>query len=119
VDAGRSSTLIMPCATRARPRSRRPAHRWMPSEPYTTCSVFDVIWEQWQATLEPLRGKLNDALKKEWQEWEIPREADEAWLESAKKLHAEWWQARIAPGAALFTSGGAVIEPAAPRVTKN
>ena len=36
---------------------------------------IDVIWEKWQATLEPLREKLNAALKKQWQEWEIPREA--------------------------------------------
>jgi adenine-specific DNA-methyltransferase len=56
----------------------------------------DVIWEKWQATLEPLREKLNAALKKQWQEWEISREADNAWSASAKKLHAEWWQARIA-----------------------
>ncbi len=57
---------------------------------------IDVIWEQWQAALEPLREKLNAALKKKWQEWEIPREADKAWPESAKKSHADWWQARIA-----------------------
>ena len=36
---------------------------------------IDVIWDQWQAKLEPLREKLNAALKKSWQEWEIPREA--------------------------------------------
>jgi adenine-specific DNA-methyltransferase len=28
--------------------------------------------------------------------WEIPREAEEKWAEAAKKLHADWWQARIA-----------------------
>jgi adenine-specific DNA-methyltransferase len=28
--------------------------------------------------------------------WEIPREADAKWPDAAKKLHAEWWQARIA-----------------------
>lgn len=39
----------------------------------------DVIWEQWQATLEPLREKLNAALKKHWQEWEIPRIAEDPW----------------------------------------
>ena len=33
---------------------------------------IDVIWEKWQATLEPLREQLNAALKKTWQEWEIP-----------------------------------------------
>ena len=57
---------------------------------------IDVIWDKWQATLEPLREKLNAALKKTWQEWEIPREADGKWPEAAKKLHADWWQARIA-----------------------
>lgn len=57
---------------------------------------IDVIWEQWQAKLEPLREKLNAALKKTWQEWEIPREADAQWPDAAKKLHADWWHARIA-----------------------
>jgi adenine-specific DNA-methyltransferase len=57
---------------------------------------IDVIWEKWQARLEPLREKLNAALKKHWQEWEIPREADPKWLDMARALHADWWQARIA-----------------------
>ena len=56
---------------------------------------IDVIWESWQAKLEPLRKKLNDALKKTWQEWEIPREADVEWTNAAKTLHADWWQGRI------------------------
>jgi adenine-specific DNA-methyltransferase len=37
---------------------------------------IDVIWEKGQARLEPLREKLNATLKKQWQDWEIPREAD-------------------------------------------
>jgi adenine-specific DNA-methyltransferase len=57
---------------------------------------IDVIWDQWQAKLEPLRESLNAALKKPWQEWEIPREADAKWPDGAKTLHAAWWQARIA-----------------------
>jgi adenine-specific DNA-methyltransferase len=57
---------------------------------------IDVIWDKWQAKLEPLRESLNAVLQKTWQEWEIPREGDKAWSESAKKLHADWWQARIA-----------------------
>jgi adenine-specific DNA-methyltransferase len=71
---------------------------------------IDVIWEKWQAKLEPLRTKLNAALKKNWQEWEIPRElsadyTDERRLkanpdlrksaQSADKLLKEWWEARI------------------------
>ena len=57
---------------------------------------IDVIWEKFQGALEPLREKLNAALKKTWQEWEIPRSADAKWPGAAKKLHADWWQTRIA-----------------------
>ena len=56
---------------------------------------IDVIWENWQKTLEPLREKLNAALKKSWQEWEIPRKADVGWSAAATTLHADWWQAHI------------------------
>jgi adenine-specific DNA-methyltransferase len=56
---------------------------------------IDVICEKWHETLEALRGKLNSALKKSWQDWEIPREADAKWANEAKKLHAQWWEARI------------------------
>jgi adenine-specific DNA-methyltransferase len=57
---------------------------------------IDVIWEKWQQTLEPLREELNTALKKQWPEWEIPREVDPKWSDAAKQVHADWWQARIA-----------------------
>jgi adenine-specific DNA-methyltransferase len=57
---------------------------------------IDVIWEQWQKKLEPLRDELNAALKKSWSEWEVPREVDARWSGAAAKLHADWWQARIA-----------------------
>ena len=40
---------------------------------------IDVIWERWQMTLEPLCEKLNAALKKTWEEWEIPREPGDPW----------------------------------------
>ncbi|MFH1843429.1 MAG: site-specific DNA-methyltransferase, partial [bacterium] len=73
---------------------------------------IDVIWEKWQVKLEPLRESLNAELGrgtpspqpspargegvKAWQEWEIPREAEAKWQDAAKRLHADWWQARIA-----------------------
>lgn len=56
---------------------------------------IDIIWETYQTTLEPLRAELNKALKKSWEEWEIPREADASWPETTQKLHAAWWEARI------------------------
>jgi adenine-specific DNA-methyltransferase len=73
---------------------------------------IDVIWEQWQAKLEPLRGMLNGELgrvkgekgKEPWEEWEIPREADARWSAKAKQLHADWWQARIARQKAIDAS---------------
>jgi adenine-specific DNA-methyltransferase len=56
---------------------------------------IDVIWDKWQVILEPLREKLNAAINTNWQEWEIPREADSKWAEGTKKLQADWWQARV------------------------
>lgn len=66
-------------------------------------SEIDVIWDKWQAKLEPLLGSLNGEVgrvkgkkgSEPWDEWEIPREVDERWSAEAKKLHAEWWQDRI------------------------
>ncbi|MDQ1238723.1 MAG: adenine-specific DNA-methyltransferase [Thermodesulfobacteriota bacterium] len=57
---------------------------------------IDVIWEKFQETLEPLREKLNQALQKTWEEWEIPRDAEKGWSKEAQRLHAEWWKNRIA-----------------------
>jgi adenine-specific DNA-methyltransferase len=57
---------------------------------------IDVIWDKFQLLLESLREQLNAALKESWQEWEIPREVDDKWGDTAKKLHAEWWKQRIA-----------------------
>lgn len=57
---------------------------------------IDVIWEQYQEKLEPLRAALNKALGQKWEEFEIPREADAKWSKDAKEAHAEWWRLRIA-----------------------
>jgi len=71
---------------------------------------IDVIWDKWQTVLEPLREKLKAALKKEWQEWQIPREAEKAWPEPAKKLHTDWWQARTARQKEIDSSVAAKAE---------
>ena len=47
---------------------------------------IDVIWDKWQATLEPLREKLNDARKVGWQEWEIPRASEDAWDKTTQTI---------------------------------
>ena len=57
---------------------------------------IDVIWEKFQETLEPLREQLNDALGTSYEEWEIPRDAADAWPEEVKSIHADWWEQRIA-----------------------
>jgi len=56
---------------------------------------IDVIWEEHEEKLEPLRKKLNQVLGETWEEWEIPRHSDDGWTEEAKKVHADWWEQRI------------------------
>jgi len=75
---------------------------------------IDVIWEQFEAELKPLREKLTAALPDGWlaayrakqkytaevpieiAEWEIPREAPDDWSDAAKALVAQFWKLRIA-----------------------
>ena len=61
----------------------------------TNNAEIDVIWEKYKATLELFRATLNKALKKNWEEWEIPRDADTKWPD-ATDAHTEWWKTRIA-----------------------
>jgi adenine-specific DNA-methyltransferase len=56
---------------------------------------IDVLWEKWQTILEPLRTALNGAAHTNWEEWEVPTEPDPAWPLSTKKLHRDWWEARL------------------------
>jgi adenine-specific DNA-methyltransferase len=65
---------------------------------------IEVIYEEYQARLEPLRAELNAALSKQWEEWEIPREAQAGWPDEAKALHAQWWEQRIARQRAIDAS---------------
>ena len=59
-------------------------------------SAIDVIWEEFQERLEPLRAELNAALGTSFEEWEIPRDFDEAWSEKVRGMHAAWRQQRLA-----------------------
>ncbi|ACB00930.1 MULTISPECIES: site-specific DNA-methyltransferase [Cyanophyceae] len=56
---------------------------------------IDVIYDKWQAKLEPIRAELNKLLGKKWEEWEIPREPDQSFSKEATKLLEQWWQYRI------------------------
>ena len=57
---------------------------------------IDVIWEQFQEKLGPLRERLNAALGQTWEEWEIPQETGEDWSNEVRHTHADWWKQRIA-----------------------
>ncbi len=57
---------------------------------------IDVIHTRWQEKLEPLRAQLNAALGRTYEEWEVPREADDRWDAGASDLHRRWREARIA-----------------------
>ena len=46
---------------------------------------IDVIYEEYQEKLEPLRQELNIALGRNYEEWELPREASDPWPESASE----------------------------------
>ena len=56
---------------------------------------IDVIWEKHQETLGALREKLNSELGMTWEEWEIPRAAEENWPKKATSAHSRWWEQRI------------------------
>jgi adenine-specific DNA-methyltransferase len=71
---------------------------------------IDVIWDKYQKQLEPLRKLLNAALKRTWQEWEVPREADAAWPDEARKLHASLWLVRTSRQKEIDASIGAKAE---------
>ncbi len=88
-------------------------------------SEIDVIWEKHQQVLEPLRQQLNAALKKTWEEWEVPRDISdiigvEGGFQKAvfavppseiRQLHARWWEARIARQREIDASIAAKADP--------
>jgi adenine-specific DNA-methyltransferase len=62
---------------------------------------IDVIWEQHEQQLKPLREKfsgfgLKFAGGKMPEEWELPRELPKAWPAEAKPVLEEFWNLRIA-----------------------
>jgi adenine-specific DNA-methyltransferase len=55
---------------------------------------IDVIHERYREQLEPLRAELNKLRGEKWEEWEVPREAGEAWAGNTRELHRRWWELR-------------------------
>jgi adenine-specific DNA-methyltransferase len=49
-------------------------------------SEIDVIWEEFRALLDQQRERLNVAMRKEWEEWEIPREPEDLWNSETQEL---------------------------------
>ena len=56
---------------------------------------IDVVWDDFQGLMEPVRTRLNDQLGTSWEEWEIPREAEDDWSDETVRTHAEWWELRV------------------------
>ena len=71
---------------------------------------IDVIYEQHEVLLKPLREQLNKVLDKDWAEWEIPREADAKWPDTVKRAHDQWWSQRISRQQAIDASIAAKAE---------
>ena len=65
---------------------------------------IDVIWENYQLKLEPLREKINAETGQAYEEWEIPGEAEPTWSDTAKSAHDDWWKHRIARQAEIDKS---------------
>ena len=55
-----------------------------------------MIWEKFQAVSGGVSLAPEHCADHNWQDWEIPREADAKWSAEAKQIHSKWWEARIA-----------------------
>jgi len=53
-------------------------------------SEIDVILEEFLDLMEPIRSRLCEILEVSWDEWEIPRHAQDSWPDEAKDLHNQW-----------------------------
>jgi adenine-specific DNA-methyltransferase len=55
---------------------------------------IDIIHNRWQPKQDSARETLNSILQKNWQEWEVPHEADDTWPAAAKKAHTDFLELR-------------------------
>ena len=73
---------------------------------------IDVIWEQYEDRLAPLRDQLSVASgqAKTLEEWEVPREPPDDWPAAAHEPLAAFWETRIARQKAIDASIAAKAE---------
>lgn len=54
---------------------------------------IDIVWDEWQARLNPMRSSLNEAMGESWEDWQVPRVAERPWSDKNRgifvKLAAE------------------------------
>jgi adenine-specific DNA-methyltransferase len=55
---------------------------------------IDEIYERWQGMLESLRERINQLLKVNWEDWQLPREVKPEWQPEVKQLLDEYWNNR-------------------------
>jgi len=55
---------------------------------------IDVIYAKWQEKMEPVRAQINKLTANNFEEWELPREAQKDWPKEAKDLLKQWWELR-------------------------
>jgi adenine-specific DNA-methyltransferase len=53
---------------------------------------IDEIAEKYNPKIQQALTQLNNTLKKNWKEWEIPRNAEKDWPHAAKMWHSEFWR---------------------------
>ena len=73
---------------------------------------IDVIWEQYEEELTPLRAELSkvSGQAKTLEEWEVPRERPDDWSPPAESLLANFWELRIARQSEIDASIAAKAE---------
>ena len=72
---------------------------------------IDVIWEKYQEKLEFLRNQLNNVKYQSWEEWQIPRNAEDPWDDNAQTIFYDLREERAnsKPNQAKLSQSLAVI----------
>jgi adenine-specific DNA-methyltransferase len=55
---------------------------------------IDEIWERWNPQISATLRALNESAGRDWREWEVPLEPDEAWSDEALAAFSKWRKVR-------------------------